>query len=212
MTDAVALFRERFARCPLVAILRGLTPGEAEPVVDALIEAGMTLIEVPLNSPDPYESIARLVRRHGDRALIGAGTVLSLEQVSRVAEAGGRVIVSPNTNPDVIRAGVAAGLIAMPGYFTPSEAFSAIAAGAHALKLFPAEGVSPAFLKAQRAVLPRDLPVLAVGGITPAVMPAWRDAGADGFGLGSNLYRTGKAPEAVAADATAFVAAVRALR
>jgi 2-dehydro-3-deoxyphosphogalactonate aldolase len=212
MIDTVALFRESFARCPLVAVLRGLTPGESEPLADALIEAGMTIIEVPLNSPEPYESIARLVRRHGTRALIGAGTVLSVEHVSRVAEAGGRIVVSPNTSTDVIRAAVAAGLIAMPGYFTPSEAFTAVAAGAHALKLFPAEGASPAVLKAQRAVLPRNLQVLAVGGITLAVMRAWRDAGADGFGLGSNLYRTGKAVEEVAADARAFVAAAQALR
>lgn len=209
MTEALERFREHFAACPLVAVLRGLTPAEAEAAGEALIEAGITIIEVPLSSPDPCQSIARLVRRHGARALIGAGTVLAVDQVTEVARAGGCLIVSPHTNPAVIRASAAAGLVSLPGYFTPSEAFAAIEAGAHALKLFPAEGTSPAVLRAQRAVLPRDLPVLVVGGITPGVIPAWREAGADGFGLGSNLYRPGKPVASLAADARAFVAAVR---
>ncbi|GGB39272.1 2-dehydro-3-deoxy-6-phosphogalactonate aldolase [Sphingomonas metalli] len=210
MTDLAARFAAAFQACPLVAILRGLTPPEAEPVGDALVEAGFTLIEVPLNSPDPYDSIARLVRRHGDRALIGAGTVLRPEQVAEVQAAGGTLVVSPNTDTRVIAAAVAAGLIAMPGYFTPSEGFAALAAGAHALKLFPADGTTTAMLKAQRAVLPRETKVLAVGGVAPDTIATWRQAGADGFGLGSNLYKPGKSAADVARDAAAFVAAVRA--
>ncbi|MHA6722735.1 2-dehydro-3-deoxy-6-phosphogalactonate aldolase [Sphingomonas sp. RS2018] len=201
-------FAAAFAACPLVAILRGLTPAEAPAIGDALVDAGFTLIEVPLNSPDPYDSIALLARRFAGRALIGAGTVLSTDQVARVADAGGTLIVSPNTDTAVIRASAAAGLISMPGYFTPSEAFAAIDAGATALKLFPADGASAAFLKAQRAVLPKDLRVLAVGGISPDNMDSWRAAGADGFGLGSNLYRVGKPAAEVAQDAARFVSAL----
>jgi 2-dehydro-3-deoxyphosphogalactonate aldolase len=208
--DPIVLFHDRLAACPLVAVLRGITPDEVEAVGDVLIEAGMTIIEIPLNSPDPCTSIARLARRHGTRALIGAGTVLTVDEVAQVADAGGQIMVSPHTNPAVIRASVAAGIVSIPGYFTPSEAFTALEAGAHGLKLFPAEGASPAFLQAQRAVLPKDLRVLAVGGITPAVMPGWLAAGASGFGLGSSLYRPGKTVAAVATDAQAFVAAVRA--
>ncbi|PZU07977.1 2-dehydro-3-deoxy-6-phosphogalactonate aldolase [Sphingomonas sp.] len=211
MTDPKTLFLDAFAACPLVAVLRGLTPAESEDVGDALVGAGFTMLEVPLNSPDPYESIAKLVRRHGDKALVGAGTVLTVEQVGLVAAAGGKLVVSPNSDPAVIAATVAAGMVSLPGYFTPSEGFAALAAGAHGLKLFPAEGASPAFLKAQRAVLPKETKVLAVGGITPEVMPQWRAAGADGFGLGSNLYRAGKPAAEVAAEATRFVAAVHAL-
>jgi len=167
MSDALALFRSAFAACPLVAVLRGVTPGEIDAIGDALVEAGIRIIEVPLNSPDPYDSIARLARRHGGDALIGAGTVLTADQAARVAAAGGRLMVSPNTDGAVIAASVAAGMVALPGFFTPTEGFAALAAGAHGLKLFPAEGASPAFLKAQRAVLPPEVPVLAVGGITP---------------------------------------------
>ena len=209
MTGAAALFAAHFGACPLVAVLRGLTPAEAPAVADALVEAGITLVEVPLNSPDPYDSIALLARRFEGRAVIGAGTVLTVSDVQRVADAGGALVVSPNTDTDVIRATVTAGMIALPGYFTPSEGFSALAAGAHGLKLFPAEGASPAFLKAQRAVLPRDTRVLAVGGVTPESMAAWRSAGADGFGLGSNLYKAGKSATDVAADARRFVSAVK---
>lgn len=211
MTDPRDRFRTAFAACPLVAVLRGVTPVEIDAVGDALVAAGFTILEVPLNSPDPYDSIARLARRHGDRALIGAGTVLRADEVARVREAGGALVVSPNTDAGVIAATAAAGLVSLPGYHTPSEAFAALAAGAHGLKLFPAEGASPAFLKAQRAVLPKDTVVLAVGGITPEAMPAWRAAGADGFGLGSNLYRAGKGAGDVARDARAFVDAARAL-
>lgn len=204
-------FAQAFAACPLVAILRGLTPAEAPAIGDALVDAGFTLVEVPLNSPDPFASIRILADRLAGRALVGAGTVLTVEQVGQVADAGGTLVVSPNTNPDVIRATVAAGLISMPGYFTPSEAFAALAAGATALKLFPADGTTPAMLKAQRAVLPRDVPVLAVGGITPETMVAWRAAGADGYGLGSNLYRPGKSAADVATDARRYVQSLESL-
>jgi len=211
MTDPGERFARHFADCPLVAVLRGLTPDEAPAVGDALVEAGITLIEVPLNSPDPLASIALLAQRYGERAVIGAGTVLTVGDAERVAAAGGALIVSPNTDAGVIRASAAAGLISLPGYFTPTEAFAALAAGAHGLKLFPAEGASPAVLRAQRAVLPREVAVLAVGGITPDAMAGWRAAGADGFGLGSNLYRAGKAAAEVARDAQRFVAAAEAL-
>ncbi len=209
MTDPAADFAKAFAACPLVAVLRGLTPAEAPAIGDALVDAGFTLIEVPLNSPDPFDSIALLAKRLGDRAIIGAGTVLTTDNVQRVADAGGTLIVSPNTDTDVIRASIAAGLISLPGYYTPSEGFAALAAGAHGLKLFPAEGAAPAYLKAQRAVLPKETKVLAVGGITPETMQLWHDAGADGFGLGSNLYRTGKSAADVARDATRFVQALK---
>ena len=211
MTDPAARFAEAFAACPLVAVLRGLTPAESEGVGDALVEAGFTLLEVPLNSPDPLVSIERLARRYAGRAIVGAGTVLTPEDVDAVAGAGGELIVSPNTDTAVIRASVARGLISLPGYYTPSEGFAALAAGAHGLKLFPAEGASPAFLKAQRAVLPKATRILAVGGITPETMPQWHAAGADGFGLGSNLYRAGKSAADVLRDAAAFVTAAKAL-
>jgi len=209
MTDPQARFAEAFAACPLVAILRGLTPDEAVPIGDALVDAGFTLLEVPLNSPDPLISIAAMAKRYAGRAMVGAGTVLSTNDVTAVADAGGELIISPNTDTDVIRASVARGLVSMPGYYTPSEGFAAIRAGAHALKLFPADGASPAFLKAQRAVLPKSLRILAVGGIAPDNMAPWVFAGADGFGLGSNLYRAGKAAADVARDAAAFVSAVK---
>lgn len=209
--DAVAFFRKCFDECPLVAIIRGVTPAGAEPTGRALIEAGIRIVEVPLNSPDPLASIRRLADAFGDRALIGAGTVLTADEVARVAEAGGRIIVSPNTDTEVIAATVRAGLVSSPGYFSPSEAFVALKAGAHALKLFPAEAAPPAVVKAQRAVLPRDVPLIVVGGVTPEKMPAYREAGADGFGLGGALYRPGQSPAATAAKARAFVAAVRGL-
>ena len=200
-------FATAFARLPLVAILRGVTPDAVVPIGDALVEAGFTLIEVPLNSPDPFYSIERLARAHGDRALIGAGTVLRVEDVRRLHDAGGRMVVSPNTDVEVIAASAAAGMASLPGYFTPSEGFAALKAGASALKLFPAEAATPAVLKAQRAVLPRDVPVLAVGGIAPDNMGPWRAAGADGFGLGSALYAAGADAATVGRNARAFVEA-----
>ncbi|HTG37251.1 2-dehydro-3-deoxy-6-phosphogalactonate aldolase [Sphingomonas sp.] len=206
MTD----FATAFAALPLVAILRGVEPHEVVAVGDALVEAGFTLIEVPLNSPDPFASIEALARAHGDRAMIGAGTVLTPEDVGRVADAGGRMIVSPNTDVRVIGETAARGMASLPGYFTASEAFAALRAGASALKLFPAEAASPAVIKAQRAVLPRDVPVLAVGGISPDTMGPWRAAGADGFGLGSALYSRGASANDVGKAARAFVTAWRA--
>ena len=199
------LLRARLGECPLVAILRGVTPETAEAVAAAVLDAGIRIIEVPLNSPDPMLSIERLAARFGEQALVGAGTVLNVSDVHRVAEAGGRLIVSPNTDIDVIAAAVAAGMVSCPGYFTPSEAFAATAAGAHALKLFPAEAASPAVVRAQRAVLPRDLPLLVVGGVTPGNMQPWLDAGADGFGLGSGLYKPGQSAEETGTRARAYV-------
>lgn len=205
---ASAEFRAAMARCPLVAILRGVLPAEVEAVAEQLVAAGFTMIEVPLNSPDPFDSIERLARRFGGDALIGAGTVLSVAQVRAVREAGGRLIVSPNTDAEVIAASAAAGLASLPGYFTPSEAFAALAAGADGLKLFPAEAATPAVLKAQRAVLPPETPCLVVGGITPEAMRPWRDGGAQGFGLGSALYKPGMSPSDVRARADAFIVAM----
>lgn len=207
---AEKLFDKAFAQCPLIAIIRGVTPDACEAIGEALFEGGIRIIEVPLNSPDPLASIARLSRKFGDDALIGAGTVLRPDQVAGVAQAGGRLIVSPSVNTDVIRASVAAGLFSCPGYFTPSEAFAALDAGAHALKLFPAEGASPAFVKAQRAVLPRDVRLIVVGGIGPENMDPWLKAGANGFGLGSGIYKPGQTPEQTLARARAFVAALAA--
>lgn len=206
--DALALFRDCFAACPLVAIIRGVTPDEAEPVGRALVEAGIRIIEVPLNSPQPLDSIRRLAAAFGDRALIGAGTVLTVEEVAQVAAAGGRIVVSPSTDAAVIAATAKAGLVSSPGYFTPSEAFTALQAGAHALKLFPAEAAPPPVVKAQRAVLPKGVPLIVVGGVTPDSMAAYRAAGADGFGLGGGLYRPGQSAKETAAKARAYVAAL----
>ncbi len=203
-------FHRHFAACPLVAVLRGLRPDEAEAIGSALIDAGIRILEVPLNSPEPYASITRLSAVAAGRALVGAGTVLDTEAVARVQAAGGEIIVSPSTDSAVIAATVAAGLVSMPGFFTPSEAFAALAAGAHALKFFPAEAGSPAVLKAIRAVLPRETRVLAVGGMTPDGLAAWTVAGANGFGLGSNLYSPGADSGQVSAAAQRFVAAMAA--
>jgi 2-dehydro-3-deoxyphosphogalactonate aldolase len=200
----------RLAQCPLVAIIRGVTPGEAEATGAAILEAGIRIVEVPLNSPDPLRSIELLARRFGDSALIGAGTVLDPDDVARVRNAGGRIIVSPNMFEPVIAAAAAAGLVSLPGFFTPSEAFAAIRAGATGLKLFPAEGASPAVVKAMRAVLPRDLPLIVVGGVAPDTMSPWTDAGADGFGLGSGLYKPGQPAAETAEKARAYVAGLRA--
>ena len=206
---AEADFARYLGDCPLVAIIRGVTPDEVVAVGEAILSAGIHIIEVPLNSPHPFESIDRLAQALGDRALVGAGTVLDTLSVARVKDAGGRLVVAPNTNPQVIAAAVQAGMVAAPGYFTPTEAFAALDAGAQALKLFPAEGASPAVLKAQRAVLPKEVPILIVGGVQPGDMAKWREAGANGFGLGSGVFTPGRSPDDVHARAKAYVEAAR---
>jgi 2-dehydro-3-deoxyphosphogalactonate aldolase len=190
--NAREVFQKYLGECQLVAIIRGVTPDDAVAVGEAIYEAGIRIIEVPLNSPDPLKSIEKLAKKLGDKALIGAGTVLEPPQIAEVKKAGGRIIVSPNTNVEVIAASAEAGLVSSPGYFTPSDAFAAIGAGATALKLFPAEGASPAVLRAHLAVLPKDVPIIVVGGVKPDNMRPWTEAGAAGFGLGSGLYRPGQ--------------------
>lgn len=195
---------------PLVAILRGLTPDEAVDVGEALLAAGFTALEVPMNSPEPLVSVRRLRDALGDRAVVGAGTVLSPEAVRRVADAGGQIVISPNSDPLVIGATREAGLVSMPGFFTPSEAFAAINAGADVLKLFPAEIAGVAGLKAVKAVLPPRLPVYAVGGADPDSVATWRSAGAAGFGVGSAIYKAGRSAAETGQRAAAFVEAWRA--
>jgi 2-dehydro-3-deoxyphosphogalactonate aldolase len=204
--SSLAEFDAALTRCPLIAILRGVTPNEVVAVGEALFDAGFRLIEVPLNSPEPLASIARLAKTFAGRAVIGAGTVLDVSEVAAVQSAGGTMIVSPNTNLDVIAATSGNRLVSLPGISTPSEAFAALGAGATALKLFPAEGASPAVLRAMRAVLPAGVRVLPVGGITVESMAPWLKAGAAGFGIGSALYSPGLAPAEVAVRARAFIA------
>lgn len=199
---------QAMAQLPLIAILRGLTPAEAPAIGQALVDSGFALIEVPLNSPEPLESIAALTKLF-PQALIGAGTVLNTQQVKDVHAAGGRLIVSPNFNLAVVTQALALGMVVLPGVATPSEAFAALDAGTHGLKLFPAEMISPATVKAMRAVLPKDTALMPVGGITPDNMAAYRAAGASGFGLGSALYAPGKSVQAVQQQAQAFVRAFK---
>lgn len=199
-------------RLPLVAILRGLEPERAVAVGEALVEAGFDIIEVPLNSPDPLASIAALVSALGDHALVGAGTVLTEAAVDSLAAIGAGLVVSPNCNPAVIRRTAALGMVSLPGVFTPTEMFAALEAGASGLKLFPAEAASPAVIKAVRAVLSPQVPLLAVGGISAANMGDYLAAGATGFGIGGSLFKPGKPLGEIAEDARAIVAAFRAAR
>jgi 2-dehydro-3-deoxyphosphogalactonate aldolase len=195
---------------PLIAILRGIKPEEALDVAHVLVDAGFRVIEVPMNSPEPLESIRLLASSFGQRCLIGAGTVLRTDQVGQIAAAGGRLIVMPHADVAVINATKRADMYCVPGVATPTEAFAAIHAGADALKLFPAEQLAPAALKAWRAVLPRDLAVLPVGGITPESMAPYIAAGANGFGLGSALYSPGRDPDDIGRRARAFAQAWKA--
>jgi 2-dehydro-3-deoxyphosphogalactonate aldolase len=195
--------------CGIIAILRGIKPEDADSVGDALYQAGVRIVEVPLNSPDPFTSIATLAQRFAGRMVVGAGTVLTTADVDRLKAAGGSISVSPDCNPDVIAHTIKAGLVPLPGVFTPTEAFTAIRAGATHLKLFPAEAASPVTVKAWRAVLPKHVQVHAVGGVTPQNMGEWLACGVTGFGIGSSLYKPGMRPADVSESANTLVAAWR---
>ena len=203
--------RDYLSPLPLIAVLRGITPDEIDAVADALCAEGFRILEVPLNSPRPFESIRRLAQRHGEQCLIGAGTVLDPADVMRVRDAGGKLIVMPHADTSVIDEAKQVGLVCLPGVATPTEAFASLAAGADGLKLFPAEAMVPATLRAWRAVLPKSTLVFAVGGIRPDNMGPWWADGAAGFGTGSNLYKPGAALAHVRAAAAAYAAAFRAL-
>jgi 2-dehydro-3-deoxyphosphogalactonate aldolase len=191
---------------PLIAVLRGITPSEIDAVGAALIDNGFRILEVPLNSPEPFDSIARLEQRFGERCLTGAGTVINVADVARVAAAGGKLIVMPHGDVEIVREAKRLGLLCVPGVATPTEAFAALDAGADGLKMFPAEQLSPAALKAWRAVLPKDALVFPVGGIRPDNMKAYWEVGANGFGTGSNLYTPGAATDAVREAAARYAA------
>ncbi len=202
---------DALSTCPLVAILRGVRPEECVAIGTTLVDAGFTIVEVPLNSPEPLKSIELLASALGERALVGAGTVIDPAHVERIAHAGGRLVVMPHADPVVVVEAKAQGFAALPGFATPTEAFTLLNAGADGLKLFPAEASPPAVLKALRAVLPREVPVLPVGSITVDNMGAYWQAGASGFGLGSALYKPGATVAQVRQAAERFVAAARAL-
>ena len=208
MSSANSL-RDCFDRCPLIAILRGMAPDEAPWVLETLIAAGFRILEVPLNSPRPLESIAYLVRHAPGDVLVGAGTVLSEAEVAEVAATGAKLMIAPNCAPPVIAAAKARGMIAMPGVATPTEAFTALATGADGLKMFPGELLPPAAVKAWRAVLPRTTLLVPTGGVTPGNVAAYRAAGADAFGIGSALYKPGTSREELAQRAAAFIAALQ---
>lgn len=201
--------RAALSYCPIVAILRGVKPDEIDGIGDALIEAGVTVIEVPLNSPQPFDSIKRLADRHAHHALVGAGTVLEVADVARVKDAGGQLAVAPNFDADVVRAAKAAGLVALPGVMTPSEGFAALKAGAHGLKLFPAEIIPPAVFKAWRAVFSAETLLLAVGGVGVENLSTYAEAGASGYGIGSALYKPGRPAEEIGRLAKALVLAAK---
>ena len=202
--------KDWLARNPIVAILRGVKPDECLDIAAALDEAGIAIVEVPLNSPDPVESIGRLAARYGSHMLIGAGTVMTPRQVAEIADAGGRLIVTPHAAGPVVREAKSRGLLACPGFFTPTEAFAMLDLGADGLKLFPSEAASPAVLKAMRAVLPHGTAILPVGGVEAANIPAWRAAGAAGFGIGSSIYKPGDTADIVATKAHKLTAALAA--
>lgn len=201
-------FEAHFAHRPLIAILRGLKPEEAVDIGEALVSAGITILEVPLNSPEPLVSIARLVEALGERAVVGAGTVLIPDEVERVAGAGGALIVSPNTNEAVIAASRRTGLVSLPGFMTPTEAFAALAAGADGLKLFPGEMMTPEIVRAMAAVLPRNTRLILVGGVTAETPHRYAGTPLSGYGAGSSLYRPGDTAADVADKARRFVAAL----
>ena len=209
MSPAALDLREALAACPVIAILRGVRPEEIPTIAEALYAAGVRVVEVPLNSPQPLDSIARLASAFRGRLACGAGTVLQTDQVDEVVAAGGRVIVAPNMDASVIRRALELGAEPFPGFFTPSEAFEAVQAGATRLKLFPAGTLGPAYLRALKAVLDPAVKVFAVGGVRPDQMADWRGAGAAGFGLGSELYRPGQSADETFAKAQLAVAAAR---
>ena len=202
-------FTTALRACPLIAILRGITPDEALPIGAALFEAGIRIIEVPLNSPRPLDSIARLTREFGSAVLIGAGTVMSEDDVAKVKDAGARLIVMPHADFDVVFTARQAGLYVTPGVATPTEAFAALNTGADGLKLFPAEMITPQAVKALRAVLPQQTILIPVGGITEANIPAYKAAGASAFGIGSALYAPGRSAADVSRIAKALVATAK---
>ena len=202
-------YNEDFATMPIVAILRGLAPREALAIGSALVEAGIRILEVPLNSPDPFDSIGQLARAFAGHATVGAGTVLTPEDVDRVRDAGGQIVISPNTNRDVIRRTREAGLVSLPGCLTPTEAFTALEAGAHAVKLFPGELVTPSIARAMAAVLPRGTRLLVVGGVSTDNIADWRGSVVHGFGIGSSLFKPGNTAAEVRDRARALVDAVR---
>jgi 2-dehydro-3-deoxyphosphogalactonate aldolase len=207
-SNPASILAQAMAQLPLIAILRGLTPAEAPAMGEALVSSGFAIIEVPLNSPEPLKSIAALTQQF-PQTLIGAGTVLNAQQVKDVHAAGGRLVVAPNFNPAVVAQALALNMVVLPGVATPTEAFAALDAGAHGLKLFPAEMISPATVKALRAVLPKAAALMPVGGIMPDNMAVYRAAGATGFGLGSALYAPGRSAEQVRLAAQNFVTAFR---
>lgn len=205
-------WQDALTTLPLVAILRGLRPAEALDIGEMVVKAGFKIVEVPLNSPDPFESIKLLADALKDRAIVGAGTVLTVADVETLKAVGGEICISPNSNPDVIRRAKSLGMISFPAFFTPTEAFAAIDAGADAIKLFPAELAGVKGLKAMKAVLPRHMPVFPVGGVDPDGMQAYLEAGATGFGIGSAVFKPGDTPPQVYAKAKAFVDAWATLR
>ena len=205
-------FIEAAQACGIVAILRGVKPSEVLEIGHALHGAGIRIVEVPLNSPDPFVSIAALADHFRDKLVIGAGTVLTATDVDNLKAAGGTISVSPDCNPDVIARAVEHGMTPLPGVFTPTEAFTAVRSGAAHLKLFPAEAVSPVIVKAWKAVLPKHVGIYAVGGVTPSNMQAWADAGCAGFGIGSNIYKPGMTADDVGEAAQNFVAAWNGLK